>query len=349
MNKTIKRLKHDYYLYFLPFFKYFSLKKFGNLLLNLYEFKTGKVILKSTPFLLYFDVANICLLNCPLCPTGNRKKGQTKGTMKFDDFKKVFDQFKEKLFFVWLYNWGEPFLCKDVFKIIDYCHQSHVGVYLHTNLNFYDENLLKNIVKHKIDYLSVSIDGISQKNYQFYREGGNLKKALDGLRKIMKFKREYRAASPAIVWQFLINNHNKDEVKKARRLAKKLKVNVFEARPLLLFTEIDSRYSHNIYQKFLGETSFSEAEACNPSSSQKCHFLWHSLTINPDTSFAPCCAIYLDKDNFGSFKNSKKNNQDLDKIINSLPFTESRKMFVNQNYSPIRKTACSRCDWYTKS
>ncbi len=348
MNRTIIRLKHDYYLYFLPFIKYFSLKKFGNFLLNLYEFETGKILLRSTPFLLYFDIANICLLNCPLCPTGAGKKGQTKGTMKFDDFKSVFDRFKDKVFFVSLYNWGEPLLCKDLFKIVDYCHQNRVGVHLHSNLNYYDENLLENIVKHKVDYLSVSIDGINQENYQFYRRKGDLKKALGGLRKILKFKKKYKTGRPAVIWQFLINNWNQGEVKKAEKLAKELKVNVFEARPLLISTEIDSLYSHSLYQKFLGKTSFSEAETSNPRSIKKCHFLWHSLTINPDTSFAPCCAIYLDKDNFGSFETNKKNSRKLDKIINSSPFIESRKMFVKENHSSIGKTACSRCNLFTK-
>lgn len=163
MKKHFDKFKLWYhgYLYFL--IKYFSPKKAFNLILNFIEFRFKVVNIRSFPAIVHIDVSNMCVLNCPLCPTGKRDKRQKKAVLGFSDFKRVFDQVKEYTFFVWLYNWGEPFLCKDIFKIIRYCHQNNVGVKIDSNLNLQTESILKKIVNTQVDYLSLSIDGFTQK------------------------------------------------------------------------------------------------------------------------------------------------------------------------------------------
>jgi len=327
--------------------KYFSFKKLINLLLNSWEYKQKKISISSIPSIVHFDVSNICILNCPLCPTGKKDKSQSKATMTFENFKRVFDQVKDYLFFVWLYNWGEPFICKDIFKIVDYCHQNNVGVRLHSNLNYYNEEILEKIVKSKIDYISLSIDGFSQENYQFYRRKGNLKKVLAGIEKIQALKRRYKNKFPILIWQYLINNRNLGEVEKARSLAEKYKIDVFEARPLFLFTEVDSRFKKTEYDQFLSQTGVPENSARSITSSSHCRFLWCSLAINPNLSFAPCPIIYRDSDVFGQFSR-KRPNFNLKEEINSPIFQESRKLFSLKGYQSRVFTPCRRCTWFTK-
>lgn len=99
---------------------YLSLFKIKNFLLFLYEFKFQKINLKSLPYEYFIDIGNICNLKCPLCPTGTNSKKRNKKIMSFDVYKKIFNKIKKYAFLVKLYNWGEPFLNKDLFKIIDY-------------------------------------------------------------------------------------------------------------------------------------------------------------------------------------------------------------------------------------
>jgi len=337
------QLKHYWYLYCLPFIKYFSLKKLANLLLNLYEYKTKRIYLKSVPWVIYIDPVNACILHCPLCPTGRNDSRQEKATMKFTDFKKIIDKIKPYPFFIYLYKWGEPFLNKEIFRMVDYCHQNKIGVLMHSNLNFYDEEILKNIVSSKIDYLSVSIDGFTQKNYSFYRRRGNIKKVKKALEKIIYWRKKLKSPYPKIVWQLLLNNRNIGERKLAEDYAKKIGVDVFESRPLFLDMETKLRNDYKDYKKYLSRVC-SYKEASYSSNPHHCRYLWIGLTVNPRGYLAPCCAVYADNDNFGNIFNGE-----LKDIINSEIFTESRKLFTKRNYQPKRYTVCQSCQWYNKA
>lgn len=345
-QKKYLEFKHFYYGYLYFWVRYFSFKKMFNLFLNTYEFKTKKLFLKSMPVVVHIDVSNICILHCPLCATGKGDKSQTKAIMNFESFKKVFDKVKDYAFFIWLYNWGEPFLCKDIFKIIDYCHENKVGVKIDSNLNFFDDELLKNIVRSKIDYLSLSIDGFTQEKYQFYRKGGNIKKVLEGIKKIQEYKRKMKSKHPRIIWQFLMNNRNFEEVEKAQCFAKNVGIDIFEARPLYLFTDVDFKYDKKDYLKYLSELSVPEKEAKGVKRPGACRFLWQSFVVNPDNSFSPCPVVYKDADVFGDINAEK--NITVREIINSGKYLESRKLFIYKNYKEKTFTPCRRCNWFSK-
>ncbi len=343
MEKFFIKLKHFYYLYIVIWFKYFTFKKIFNAMFNFYEYKNKKSVIKSIPIIINIDVSNVCVLNCPLCPTGKRE-AQAKNTMKFEEFKQIFDKVKDYVFDVKLYNWGEPFLCKDIFKMVDYCHKNNVGVRIHSNLNYYTDEILENIVKSKIDYLHLSIDGYSQKAYEFYRINGNINKVFEGIKKINEYKKNLKSRFPIIHWGYLINNINKDEIEKARNYAKEINVEVFEAFNLCLFTTLGDVYSKENYNIFLSEVE--KEENCNSRTDKGyCCFLWLELVINPNGSFYPCCIMYKDSDIFG-WANDER---DIHQIVNSDVFVESRKSFINKNYMPSCNTGCSRCTWYTKA
>lgn len=344
--KQFYRFKHLYYSYFSFFIRYFTFKKLFNALFNTYEYLTKRISIHSVPPVIHFDVCNSCVLHCPLCATGRGDKSQTKAIMKFEDFKNIFDRVKKYTFFIWLYNWGEPFLCKDIFKIINYCHESNVGVKLDSNLNYYNDEVLKSIVKSKIDYLSLSIDGFTQKKYQFYRRGGNLKKVLEGIKRIQVLKRDFQTKYPILVWQFLINNENKDEITRAQRWAKENKVDIFEARPLSLLTEVDSKYSEKDYKKFLSKTGVSKEAVKARNNPRHCRYLWDSFAVNPNGSFCSCPVIYKNSDTFGCFRKNDK--RGIWEVVNSGVFVESRKLFKYRKYKPECYTPCLRCEWYTK-
>lgn len=335
------QIKNYYYLYLYFFIKYGSIKRLVNVFLNLYEYKTKKIRINSTPFIVHFDVANACTLHCPLCPTGKGEGGQNKSIISFQNFKAVFDQIKDKLMFIRLYNWGEPFLCKDIFKIVDYCHENKVGVQLHTNLNYYNDEMLYNIVSSKIDYLHVSIDGMTQKEYEYYRVGGDVKKALQGLEKIVSLKKKMRSKYPIIHWGYLINNANNNGVKQALKYARKIGIDIFEAYPLSIFNSLDCLYSQNYYIKFLSKIMRKENCKSRVINSH-CRYLWCNLAINPNKTFAPCCIIYKDADSFGSIDNKR-----ISDIINSTIYIESRKLQTIKNYTPSVKTPCIRCQWFS--
>jgi hypothetical protein len=198
-------------------------------------------------------------------------------------------------------------------------------------------------VKCKIDYLHLSIDGFSQEAYEYYRIGGSISKAFYGLEKIQEYKRKYKSKFPIIHWGYLINNKNHHEVEAAENYAKKLKVEIFEAMDISLYTALDDTFSKENYSRFLSDVK-EESKCSSRTHHGYCKFLWVQNVINPNGTFCPCTLIYKDQDVFGSFNGIIG----IEKVFNSEIFTESRKIFKYKNYQPKCFTPCSRCQSYEK-
>lgn len=130
----------------------------------------------------------------------------------------------------------------------------------------------------------------------------------------------------------------------AEGYARKAKVDIFDARPLSLVTEVDSRYSESDYRKYLSKTGVSRESAKSVRVNGPCRYLWCSLVVNPDLSFSPCPLVYDNKDTFGRLGD----NVLIRNEVNNHLFTESRKMFKISDYKVNGETPCLRCELFTK-
>ena len=125
----------------------------------------------------------------------------------------------------------------------------------------------------------------------------------------------------------------------------KIKIDFFEARPLSLFLEVDSKFIENNFQKYISNIGVSKNTAKCRKSSKRCRYLWESLAVNPDGSFSPCPITYKDSDAFGKI-NEKSN---IKEAVNNEKYQESRKLYVLNNYKTSVFTPCRRCQWFTKT
>ena len=162
------------------------------------------------------DVASVCNLKCPLCPTGAVKLKLKKGYMTLYDFKKVLDKLKF-IDLVTLSNWGEALLNPEIIDIINYARSTGKIVSIHSNLSFnYNENFFNSLVASGLEKLTVSLDGVSQKNYSEYRKLGNYDLVIQNLVKLVEAKKNLKKRNPRIIWKFLVNRYNESEIDKAR-------------------------------------------------------------------------------------------------------------------------------------
>lgn len=91
-----------------------------------------------------FEMSNNCNLNCLLCNTGGMReyyKHVQRGCMSFETFKIGLDKLLPELESILLYNWGEPFLNKELFKCIEYSYKQRVKTQLSTNMMLYTEGI----------------------------------------------------------------------------------------------------------------------------------------------------------------------------------------------------------------
>ena len=70
------------------------------------------------PSRMIIDPINKCNLQCPFCYTGAREPGATKSEMSYECFEHIIG-LNPRVNSIDLYNWGEPLLNRDIFRMLD--------------------------------------------------------------------------------------------------------------------------------------------------------------------------------------------------------------------------------------
>jgi len=303
-------------------------------------FKPARVI--GYPPLLFIDTGNICSLKCPFCPTGQQAEGRTKGFMPFADFKKIIDEFEPYLLVADLYNWGEPFLNKDIFKMIDYAHQKGIVSRISSNLNYFDNEMAKKLVQSKCDILIVSLDGTSQESCSKYQVGTDFSKVIRNI----QFIRDARGQSkfPLLYWRFIASKYNEFEIPKAIEMAKSL-VDVLEIGDMMPNTTkmlfMDNRDQFNSVKDWLPIddkwSMFNYKLKRKKCIANCCSSLYRQSVINWNGSVSPCCALWYEKYDFGNILKDGFAN-----TWNNEKYRASRRLIFRDEGSGT-KTICNIC------
>lgn len=296
----------------------FSLLKSGRFDLFFYKAakKIGiKDILPPLPIWLVIEPCNFCNLKCPVCLTGSGKMNRPSKAMGFEEFKKIVDQVRGYTKKILLFGWGEPFLNKDILKMVKYAVESGIrDVRLSTNCTLLNsKELCEEIVKSGLRRLILSFDGLDQETLSKYRRGANFNNIVEGIKLFTRTKKELGADLPETELQFLVMKHNEHQRKAMREFARKLGVDVYmekslntyrgsyfqeKAKDFLPKDQSRSRYilEDNKKYKLKGEI---------PNS---CHLVYQSAVINSDGTVIPCCNdLYSDYIMGNVFKEKLKN------------------------------------------
>ncbi|MDP2385768.1 MAG: radical SAM protein [Bacteroidota bacterium] len=321
------------YLYYLK--NYSSFKKVNNILLNNREFYLKKTTLKSLPYQITIDPASHCNLRCPACHTGTKFSEMVKPSfLKFKDFQTILNQVKDHTLSIALYNWGEPFLNKEIFDIISFATENKVGTTMHSNFNHFNEKMADNLVRSGLTHLYLSIDGATQEVYEQYRVKGKLNNVLHNIQLLNDAKKKHNSQLPFITWKYLKFAHNEHEILDAHKIAKTLNVNnfeVFAAQPVL----------RDIYDE-------AKEYELNPGKLQQlkhdCKSLWASLYITPDGTTFPCSLSFRPSESFGNILN-----EDLSNIWNNISYRNARSLFTPGFSKGDVPLPCKGCKFYLRN
>jgi radical SAM protein with 4Fe4S-binding SPASM domain len=298
------------------------------------------------PKTIIIDPVNFCMLKCPLCPTGTGKLECEKAMMKFELFKKIVDQIPT-LKHISLFNWGEPFLNSEIFKMINYANKKNILVSVHSNFNLKkDASFFKKIIQNPPDNLEISLDGASGKSYEKYRQGGNFDLVLGNLRKLADEKKKAKSKKPRIIWKFIVNKYNEHEIGKARKKAKDLgiefaleTIEAGDLHPGIKFEgSVKQRIAKWLPQKKRYVRSYYKGKYELPLFKRKCDQIFTTLAVGPDGKVFPCCFVVRDRDAFGDL-----NKESFEKIWNNEKFSYARNLFAKRKLKDGQKTSCV-CD-----
>ncbi|MFH1249400.1 MAG: radical SAM protein [archaeon] len=307
-------------------------------LFNLMHVKLSKFLriphVFGMPTTLMIEPTNFCNLKCPLCPTGLGLLGREKGAMRFEDFKRVFDQFSPYIIHLRLWNWGEPLLNKNLFKMISYAKKQGVFVNTSTNSFFLTKDNAAEIVKSRLDEIIISLDGASEKTYRKYRKNGSFKKVIEALQTLVAQKKKENTKYPAIKLQFIVMKHNEHEIKDAIKLAKKIGVDS-------IFFKTVGVMDISVYEPIKGYLPKNPRlrRYSNEVEGQKrnfCDYLWEETTVNVDGSVVPCC-----RDSHNGYVLGNVFNQSFKYIWNNKKYISLRKQILkNKGKIPL----CEGCN-----
>lgn len=184
-----------------------------------------KQFLACHPISLSVEPVNYCMLSCPECPAGNGSLTRKAGQMSLDTYTKFIEQVSPYLSYLTLYFQGEPLLHPNFTEFAQIAHKKNIYTSTSSNAQLLNDEMAEKIVKSGLNKLIISIDGTTQETYERYRVGGSLEKAKEGVKAIVKWKRELQSNSPFVELQFLVLKHNEYQLPEIKQLAKELGVN----------------------------------------------------------------------------------------------------------------------------
>ncbi len=303
--------------------------------------RSGRAELNSKPFAISIEPTTACNLGCPECPSGLRQFNRKTGNLKLDLFKKVIDQMKEHLIYLTFYFQGEPYINPDFLDMVKYANKSKIYTSTSTNAHFLNKDNAIRTIESGLDKLIVSVDGTTQETYEKYRINGDLNKALEGIREVVKWKTKLKSNKPKVVMQFLVVKHNEHQILEAKKLAKNIGADSIQFKtaqiydyangsPLIPEQEKYSRYKMNRNGKYEIKNSLSN----------QCWRMWHSCVITWDGQVVPCC---FDKD--AKYQLGNLSNQSFDEIWYSEGYMSFRNSILK---SRKQVDICTNCTEGTK-
>jgi len=291
-------------------FHYLSLSRLINLcnltLSYLLSFSKLQKIQNRLPHFISIESANFCNLSCPECVVGNQQPPKsTQATFDMQMYKNVITELKPTLLHVIFYFQGEPFINNRLNEMIHYAHTARIYTSTSTNGQFLTDIKAKEIVLSGLDKLIISVDGCTQEVYQSYRIGGDLEKTLEGIKRVVAWKKELKSVTPLVEIQFLVLKTNEHQMKEMRHIVKTIGADRLTFKTAQLY---DYESGHVLlttkdkYARYKKDTDGKYKIKNNQPN--RCWRLWNGLVINVKGEILPCC---FDKKNDFSFGNIRDN------------------------------------------
>ncbi len=202
-------------------------------LINILKIVTGYLLSRLTrrvyhwgkPATLSIEPTNSCNLRCPECPSGMKTLTRRRGNMDLPLFRDIIKQLSPELYHLTLYFQGEPYLNPGFFDMVKFAHAKGIRVDTSTNGHYLDRNNAAATIESGLDKLIISVDGTDQESYEKYRIGGTYTQVINGIREIVRQKKEKKSNKPFIELQFLVLKSNQHQIEGIKKLGRELGVN----------------------------------------------------------------------------------------------------------------------------
>ncbi len=303
---------------------YFTTRRFINAVKILSSYQLSRVFSKpivwGLPMSFSIEPTNRCNLECPECPSGLGELTRPLGLLSFENFKNWIDQIKGTSFYVQLYFQGEPFINKDLPKMLNYARQEKVYTSISTNGLLLNEKNIQLLLDNPPDKIIFSIDGLDEESYQNYRVGGTFEDVDKAFRLYMSEKEKRKQSKPFVEFQFIVMKQNENQIENVKKYGEELGVDKVALKTMQVSSYESALHFLPSIEKFRRYKVENGTFKIKRKLGNRCFALWRTSVITWDGIVVPCC---YDKDATHKLGN----------VINNK-FT---KIWKNKNYTNFRK------------
>lgn len=229
------------------------------------------------PLEIALELAAVCNLDCIMCPVPTTSRPKT--LMDPDVAKSVIDQLSEQHGFVLLpQGFGETMLHAKWAEIVGHAVAKGIRpIVMLTNGTLLTERNIEKLLELEIDFLVISIDGVTPETYSAVRVGGNLDKVERNVRRLIEMRGS--RPSPRIALRIIRMNETKQEIDA-----------FFERwQPLM---RAGDQINVNEYNDWSGRVEDHSVDGLHPAIGERrtpCRMLWRNLSIHADGKVSACC------------------------------------------------------------
>lgn len=281
-------------IFWRPLFRSASLPRFMNAIKLAMALAISSVMRKSVvwgvPAVLTVEPTALCNLRCPQCLVGLGRVIRQRKILDFDLYKNMLDQIGHRLWYLLLFNQGEPFLHPQLIELIRYAKRFGIYVTTSTNGHFLtDAHQLSALVESGLDAIIVSVDGSDAISYSAYRQNGDFQRVIDGVARLIHVRTQLHKSTPKLLLQCLVTKHSEHQMPAMRQLADRLHVD------RLLFKTLQIENSETAAQYLPEQPAWRRNRQqigtnCRKNSLKgKCWRLWYSAVLLSDGRLVPCC------------------------------------------------------------
>ena len=298
------------------------------------------------PAVVRLEASTLCQLNCRACDAWKDSCGTLgKGYLRFSDFRD-FIRNNSYIKTIEMSNRGEIFLNPELTQIMKFAFENDIALYANAGVNFntISDEVLEALVKYQFRSMVISIDGASQEVYSAYRVNGNFDTVIENIRKLNANKRKHESRYPELFWQYILMEHNEDDVVKAKEMAYGLQMKIY------FKLTWEPGYIPGNVEMLRRETGFenlSREEVLENEGRQYlsficCNQLWTSPQINWDGRLLGCCVASWDDFGVNVFETG------LEKAIRSKNFAYAKKMLKGEApaLENVGNLPCASCSKY---
>jgi len=292
--------------YSLDSVKKFNLRRLRNFILSHLARGFGIVVKNIRPRTLFIETVKGCNFKCIMCKGGTFEKEY----MSFDRFKRIVDMFPDSFILYPYSDRGEPFLNREIYKMLNYASSKNFYIIVSSNFSVIDA---ERVLGTGVDEIVASIDSVNPDRFGKIRENGNFNIVARNLRKLIELKRKRGYKKPIVPLRMVVMKENLDEVEDVINFGIKEGIERFYVDTVYVaewyvpdfansnsseLTREDIKKLKTSLQKYKNEgikikfTSYCSFESGDHFSGY-CDFAFSSLSIDIYGNAFPCCFLFV--------------------------------------------------------